>query len=96
HSENPPALPVARKGKGGRLLRRPQQAHPAATVADFRTAVLKRCEAECQDNAHKLNTGHVDGEKPLHVRTLAHIRLEIEDVEPAFGNQAFAPGLWDE
>ncbi|MET4130156.1 hypothetical protein, partial [Roseovarius sp. MBR-6] len=30
-----------RKGKGGRLLRRPQQAHPAATVADFRTAVLK-------------------------------------------------------
>jgi hypothetical protein len=40
HSENPPALPVARKGKGGRLLRRPQQGHPAATVADFRTAVL--------------------------------------------------------
>jgi hypothetical protein len=40
HGENPPALPVARKGKGGRLLRRPQQAHPAATVADFRTAVL--------------------------------------------------------
>ena len=40
HSENPPALPVTRKGKGGRLLRRPQQAHPAATVADFRTAVL--------------------------------------------------------
>src|SRR6056297_1512838 len=40
HGENPPALPVARKGKGGRLLRRPQQAHPAATVADFCTAVL--------------------------------------------------------
>src|SRR6056297_1990517 len=40
HSENPPTLPVTRKGKGGRLLRRPQQAHPAATVADFRTAVL--------------------------------------------------------
>ena len=45
HGENPPALPVARKGKGGRLLRRPQQAHPDATVADFRTAVLRcgRC-----------------------------------------------------
>jgi hypothetical protein len=40
HGENPPALPVARKGKGGRLLRRPQQAHSAATVADFRAAVL--------------------------------------------------------
>ncbi|SFQ26050.1 hypothetical protein, partial [Tranquillimonas alkanivorans] len=31
---------VTRKGKGGRLLRRPQRAHPAATVADFLTAVL--------------------------------------------------------
>ncbi|WP_218139953.1 hypothetical protein, partial [Loktanella fryxellensis] len=31
---------VARKGKSGRLLSRPQQAHPAATVADFCTAVL--------------------------------------------------------
>jgi hypothetical protein len=40
HGENPPALPVARKGKGGRLLRRPQKAHPAATVANFCTAVL--------------------------------------------------------
>ncbi|CAN0588751.1 unnamed protein product, partial [Laminaria digitata] len=27
-------------GKGGRLFRRPQQADDAATVADFRTAVL--------------------------------------------------------
>jgi hypothetical protein len=44
HSENPPTLPVARKGKGGRLLRRPQQAHLAATVADFRTGVLRREE----------------------------------------------------
>ena len=35
HGENPPTLPAARKGKGGRLLRRPQQGHPAATVADF-------------------------------------------------------------
>jgi len=42
HAENPPALPVTRKGKGGRLLRRPQQAHPAATVADFCTAVLNK------------------------------------------------------
>ena len=42
HGENPPTLPVARKGKGGRLLRRPQQAHPAATMADFRTAVLSQ------------------------------------------------------
>src|SRR5690606_12456141 len=40
HGENPPALPVARKGKGGPLLRRPQRAHPAATVVDFLTAVL--------------------------------------------------------
>ncbi len=40
HGENPPALPAARKGKGGRLLRRPQQGHPAASVADFLTAVL--------------------------------------------------------
>nr|WP_235674151.1 hypothetical protein [Paracoccus sp. (in: a-proteobacteria)] len=41
HGENPPALPVARKGKGGRLLRRPQRAHPDATVVDFLTAVLR-------------------------------------------------------
>lgn len=34
-SENPPTLPVTRKGKGGRLLRCPQQAHLAATVSDF-------------------------------------------------------------
>tara|TARA_R110000737_G_scaffold16902_2_gene34257 strand:- start:5113 stop:6075 length:963 start_codon:yes stop_codon:yes gene_type:complete len=40
HGENPPALPAVRKGKSGRLLSRPQQGHPAATVADFRTAVL--------------------------------------------------------
>jgi hypothetical protein len=40
HGENPPALPVARKGNGGRLLCRPQQGHPAATVAEFLTAVL--------------------------------------------------------
>ena len=40
HRENPPPLPVARKGKDGRLLHRPQQAHPATTVADFHTAVL--------------------------------------------------------
>ena len=38
HGENPPALPVTRKGKGGRLLRRPQQASPAATVADYCSA----------------------------------------------------------
>lgn len=37
--ENTPALPVARKGKRGRLLRRPQQGHPADTVVDFRTGV---------------------------------------------------------
>ena len=42
HGENPPTLPVARKGHGGPLSRRPQQAHPAATVADFCTAVLNK------------------------------------------------------
>jgi len=43
HGENPPALPSkSRKDKGGRLLCRPQQGHPAATVADFCTAVLTR------------------------------------------------------
>jgi hypothetical protein len=40
HGENAPALPAARKGKRGRLLRRPQQDHPAAPVADFLTGVL--------------------------------------------------------
>jgi len=40
HGENPPAPPVARKGKGGRLLRRPQQGHTAATVADFRNGAV--------------------------------------------------------
>ena len=32
----PPSL-SPEKGKSGRLSRRPQQAHPAATVDDFRT-----------------------------------------------------------
>ena len=36
----PPSLRQIKKGKGGRRLRRPQRAHPAATVADFLTAVL--------------------------------------------------------
>ena len=40
HGENPPALPAARKGKSGRVLLRPQRDYPAATVADFSTAVL--------------------------------------------------------
>ena len=35
HGENAPALPAARDGKRGRLLRRPPRAHPAATVAAF-------------------------------------------------------------
>ena len=40
HCENPTALPVARKGKSGRLFRRPQRDYPAAPVDDFLTAVL--------------------------------------------------------
>ena len=56
HGENAPALPAAREGKRGRLLRRPPRDHPAATVADFLTAVLNRrtllpaaarCAAQC-------------------------------------------------
>ena len=42
HGENAPALPAAGKGQSGRLLRRPQRAYPAATVADFCTAVSIR------------------------------------------------------
>jgi hypothetical protein len=41
HAEYAPALPAAGKGQSGRLLRRPQRAYPAATVADFCTAVSK-------------------------------------------------------
>ena len=40
HGENAPALPAARKGKSGRVLLRRQRDYPAATVADFCTAVL--------------------------------------------------------
>jgi len=36
----PPSLKPAGKDIGGRLLRRPQRAHPAATLADSLTAVL--------------------------------------------------------
>jgi len=61
HGETPPALPVARNGKGGRLLSCPQQGHPAATVADFRTAVVTHYrQANCHsepssiDNACRL------------------------------------------
>jgi hypothetical protein len=42
HCENAPALPATGKGQSGRLLRRPQRAYPAATVADFCTAVSTR------------------------------------------------------
>jgi len=40
HDLDPAALPGARKGKVGRLLRRPPQAQPAAAVADLLTAVF--------------------------------------------------------
>uniref|UniRef100_UPI0024936632 hypothetical protein n=1 Tax=Paracoccus marcusii TaxID=59779 RepID=UPI0024936632 len=39
---------------GGRLLRRPQQDHPAATVADFCTAVLTRRLRTNQQTLHYL------------------------------------------
>ena len=46
HGDDPHALPAIRgKDIGGRLLRRPQRAHPAATVADFLTAVLNKAIA---------------------------------------------------
>src|SRR5712671_5496564 len=41
HGENAPALPAERKGKSGRVLLRQLRDYPAATVADFSTAVLK-------------------------------------------------------
>ena len=44
HGENTPARPGVRKGKSGRLLRRPQPDHPAATVDEFCTAVLTPSE----------------------------------------------------
>ncbi|CAN1517482.1 hypothetical protein MCELHM10_00990 [Paracoccaceae bacterium] len=44
------ALPVARNGQSGKVLLCPQQAYPAATVADFCTAILTR-----------QNSGRVDG-----------------------------------
>src|SRR5438105_6009513 len=40
HGENTPALPAERKGKSGRILLRQLRDYPAATVADFSTAVL--------------------------------------------------------
>jgi hypothetical protein len=44
HGENAPALPVIRKGKSGRVLLRRQRDYPAATVADFSTAVLTEAQ----------------------------------------------------
>jgi len=52
HGENAPALPAERKGKSGRVLLRQQRDYPAATVADFSTAVLItgfRCLARITD-----------------------------------------------
>jgi hypothetical protein len=40
HGENAPALPADRKGKSGRVSLRRQRGYPAASVADFSTAVL--------------------------------------------------------
>lgn len=39
--ENAHALPADREGQSGRVLLRPRPDYPAATVADFSTAVLK-------------------------------------------------------
>jgi len=61
HGENPPALPVARKGKGGRFLRRPQQASPTATVADYCSADYTRARATRRNHAR-------DGRSPDQVR----------------------------
>ena len=40
----PVFAPPLTKGKSGRLLRRPQPDHPAATVDEFCTAVLNRLD----------------------------------------------------
>jgi len=50
----PPSLRQTKKGKDGRLLSRPQQAHPAATVDDFLTAVLMLKQVS-SDNTPRLN-----------------------------------------
>ncbi|CUH40056.1 hypothetical protein JSE7799_02785 [Jannaschia seosinensis] len=75
HGENPPALPAAREGKGGRLLRRPQQAHPAATVADFCTAVLRRVDV-CRLNALQREQRRKADRKPGKVRTMRHTETQ--------------------
>ena len=51
HGENAPALPAAGKGQSGRLLRRPQRDHHAATVADFCTAVSKSTSSPTRSTA---------------------------------------------
>jgi len=50
HGDDPPTLPTARrKVKGGRLLRRPQRDHHAATVDDFLTAVPTVSDGKIKD-----------------------------------------------
>ena len=60
HGENTPALPGVRKGKSGRLLRRPQPDHPAATVDEFCTAVLITAPALGQTIAVAVHLEDVD------------------------------------
>ena len=58
HGENTPALPDARKGQSGRVLIRQQRDYPAATVADFSTAVLSRKRQADILHGHTETIGH--------------------------------------
>ena len=63
HGEYAPALPVTRKGKSGRLLRRPQQDNPAATVADFCTADYRKLETNVKGRTTTLTQGGGEAEQ---------------------------------
>ncbi len=74
HGVNTPALPVARKGKSGRLLRRPQRAHPAAPVDDFVTAAYNEIPLE-NDGTAETQGIEATGEELISVFSLGMANL---------------------
>ncbi len=81
HGENAPTLPAAREGKRGRLLRRPPRAHPAATVADFLTAVLTSPGPGLLDHpgveANLVRTGRVEPAVGVRQELPDHLRAAL-------------------
>ncbi len=89
----PPPPSFKRKGKDGRLLRRPQQAHPSATVVDFLTAVLRHSG---RSSAHLLARTRLlcrEGSSPSNVVHCVLLTFPVQVLPLPEVAQAYYPQL---